>query len=112
MKKLLTGNEAIAEGIIELGVEVVTGYPGTPSTEVILTLLPQKEELGIHIEWSTNEKVAFEIAAGAAWAGKRALVTMKMSAIKYKRLIKGLINRPIPDLSTLLYNHLFYVFSF
>lgn len=81
MKKLLTGNEAIAEGVIESGVEVVCGYPGTPSTEVILTLLPQKEELGIHIEWSVNEKVAFEIAAGAAWAGKRALVTMKMSGV-------------------------------
>jgi len=60
---------------------VVTGYPGTPSTEVILTLLPQKEKLGMHIEWSVNEKVAFEIAAGAAWAGKRALVTMKMSGV-------------------------------
>lgn len=48
LKKLLTGNEVIAKGIIESGVEVVTGYPGTPSTEVILTLLPQKEELGIH----------------------------------------------------------------
>jgi indolepyruvate ferredoxin oxidoreductase alpha subunit len=81
LKKILTGNEAIAEGIIESGVEVVSGYPGTPSTEVILTLLPQKEELGIHIEWSTNEKVAFEIAAGAAWSGKRALVTMKMSGV-------------------------------
>ena len=81
MKKLLTGNEAVGEGVIESGVEVVCGYPGTPSTEVILTLLPQKEELGIHIEWSTNEKVAFEIAAGAAWAGKRALVTMKMSGV-------------------------------
>jgi len=81
LKELLTGNEAIAEGIIESGVEVVTGYPGTPSTEVILTLLPRKKELGIHIEWSTNEKVAFEIAAGAAWAGKRALVTMKMSGV-------------------------------
>ncbi|MEA1939357.1 MAG: thiamine pyrophosphate-dependent enzyme [Candidatus Caldatribacteriota bacterium] len=81
MKKLLTGNEAIAEGIIESGVEVVTGYPGTPSTEVILTLLPQEKQLGIHIEWSINEKVAFEIAAAAAWAGKRALVTMKMSGV-------------------------------
>jgi len=79
--KLLTGNEAIAEGVIESGVEVVCGYPGTPSTEVILTLLPQKEELGIHIEWSTNEKIAFEIAAAAAWSGKRALVTMKMSGV-------------------------------
>jgi len=81
LKKLFTGNEAIAEGIIESGVEVVSGYPGTPSTEVILTLLPQKEKLGIHIEWSVNEKIAFEIAAGAAWAGKRALVTMKMSGV-------------------------------
>ena len=63
MIKLLTGNEAIAEGAIESGVEVVSGYPGTPSTEVILALLPQKNELGIHIEWSVNEKVAFEIAA-------------------------------------------------
>jgi len=44
MKKLLTGNEAIAEGIIESRVDVVTGYPGTPSTEVILTLLPQEKE--------------------------------------------------------------------
>jgi len=44
LRKLLTGNEAIAEGIIESGVEVVSGYPGTPSTEVILNLLPQKEE--------------------------------------------------------------------
>lgn len=81
MKKILTGNEAIAEGIIETGVDVITGYPGTPSTEVILTLLTQKEKLDMHIEWSVNEKVAFEIAAGAAWAGKRALVTMKMSGV-------------------------------
>jgi len=81
VKKLLTGNEAVAEGIIESGVEVVCGYPGTPSTEVIQTLLPQAKDLGIHIEWSVNEKVAFEIAAGAAWAGKRALVTMKMSGV-------------------------------
>ena len=62
MKKLLTGNEAITEGVIESGVEVVCGYPGTPSTEVILTLLPRKEELEIHIEWSINKKIAFEIA--------------------------------------------------
>ena len=101
LKKLLTGNEAVAEGIIESRVEVICGYPGTPSTEVILDLLPRKEELGIHIAWSVNEKVAFEIAAGAAWVGKRALVTMKMSGVKYKKLIKGFINRPISDLSIL-----------
>jgi indolepyruvate ferredoxin oxidoreductase alpha subunit len=45
LKKLLTGNEAIAEGVIESGAEVVTGYPGTPSTEVILTLLPQGKRI-------------------------------------------------------------------
>ena len=81
MKKLLTGNEAVAEGITESGADVVTGYPGTPSTEVVLTLLSQKKKLDMHIEWSVNEKVAFEIAAGAAWAGKRAIVTMKMSGV-------------------------------
>ena len=62
MKKLLTGNEAVAEGIIETGVEVFCGYPRTPSTEVILNLLYQEKDLGIHIEWSVNEKIAFEIA--------------------------------------------------
>ncbi len=81
MRKLLTGNEAIAQGALEAGVEVVAGYPGTPSTEVILNLMPKRKELGIHIEWSVNEKVAFEVAAGAAWVGKRALVTMKMSGL-------------------------------
>lgn len=81
MKKLLTGNEAIAEGAMAAGVEVVAGYPGTPSTEVILSLMAKRKELDFHIEWSINEKVAFEIAAGAAWAGKRALVTMKMSGL-------------------------------
>ncbi|MDD5015055.1 MAG: thiamine pyrophosphate-dependent enzyme [Atribacterota bacterium] len=81
MRKLLTGNEAIVEGIIESGVKVICGYPGTPSTEVIQTLLPMVKDLGTHIEWSVNEKVALEIAAGAAWAGKRALVTMKMSGV-------------------------------
>ncbi|MDD3632161.1 MAG: thiamine pyrophosphate-dependent enzyme [Atribacterota bacterium] len=81
MIKLLTGNEAIAQGALEAGVDVVTGYPGTPSTEVMLNLMAKRKELGIHMEWSVNEKVAFEIAAGAAWVGKRALVTMKMSGL-------------------------------
>ncbi|HNR65733.1 MAG TPA: thiamine pyrophosphate-binding protein, partial [Atribacterota bacterium] len=81
MIKLLTGNEAVALGAIEAGVDVVAGYPGTPSTEVMLNLMAKRKELGIHMEWSVNEKVAFEIAAGAAWVGKRALVTMKMSGL-------------------------------
>jgi len=81
MKKLLTGNEAIAEGIIESGAEVVSGYPGTPSTEVIINLIPKAKDLDIRVDWDINEKVALEIAAGAAWAGKKAIVTMKMSGV-------------------------------
>ena len=80
MKRILTGNEAVALGALQAGVRVVTGYPGTPSTEALAGLLVQ-DLPGRHVEWSTNEKVAFEIAAGAAWAGRRALVTMKMSGL-------------------------------
>ncbi|MDF2524566.1 MAG: indolepyruvate ferredoxin oxidoreductase, alpha subunit [Clostridiales bacterium] len=75
-RKLLMGNEAIAYGAIRAGVNVVTGYPGTPSTEVLETIA--KNNPGdIYIEWSVNEKVALEVAAGAAYAGARSLVTMK-----------------------------------
>lgn len=80
MKKLLSGNQALAYGALHAGVKVVSGYPGTPSTEVIATLL-EMELPGTHVEWSTNEKVGFEIAAGAAYAGHRALATMKMSGL-------------------------------
>jgi indolepyruvate ferredoxin oxidoreductase alpha subunit len=80
MKRILTGNEAIALGALRAGVSVVTGYPGTPSTEALASLLA-RDLPGRHVEWSTNEKVAFEIAAGAAWAGQRALATMKMSGL-------------------------------
>ncbi|MCX6093167.1 MAG: thiamine pyrophosphate-dependent enzyme [Candidatus Bipolaricaulota bacterium] len=80
MKRILTGNDAVALGALRAGVRVVTGYPGTPSTEALASLLVQ-DLPGRHVEWSTNEKVAFEIAAGAAWAGRRALVTMKMSGL-------------------------------
>ena len=79
-RKILTGNQAVALGALRAGVKVATGYPGTPSTGCVTHLLsldlPDR-----HVEWSTNEKVAFEIAAGAAWAGRRALVTMKMSGV-------------------------------
>jgi indolepyruvate ferredoxin oxidoreductase alpha subunit len=82
-KRLMSGNEAIARGAFEAGVEVVTGYPGTPSTETLeeLARIEKMEKAGIHIEWSVNEKVALEVAAGASWAGKRALTTMKMSGL-------------------------------
>src|SRR5512137_156897 len=80
MKQILTGNDAVALGALRAGVRVVAGYPGTPSTEALASLLA-RDLPGRHVEWSTNEKVAFEIAAGAAWAGRRALVTMKMSGL-------------------------------
>ncbi|WP_201259614.1 hypothetical protein [Tissierella sp. P1] len=74
MKKLLTGNEAIARGAYEAGCLVAAAYPGTPSTE-ILENISQYEE--IYSEWSTNEKVALEVGAGASIAGARSLVAMK-----------------------------------
>ncbi|MGD2176678.1 MAG: thiamine pyrophosphate-dependent enzyme [Anaerolineae bacterium] len=79
--RLVTGNEAIALGALRAGVKVVTGYPGTPSTRALGSLIEMNLDAGRHIEWSTNEKVAFEIAAGAAWAGQRAMCTMKMSGL-------------------------------
>lgn len=78
--RLLTGNEALGLGAVHAGAKVVTGYPGTPSTGAIESLL-LLDPPGVHVEWSTNEKVAFEIASGAAWAGQRALCTMKMSGV-------------------------------
>lgn len=75
--KVLSGNEAIAYGAIEAGLHVATGYPGTPSSEVLGTLARLAPEYGFYAEWSTNEKVALEVAAGAALSGARALVTMK-----------------------------------
>lgn len=77
----LTGDEAVARAALESGVHVVTGYPGNPSTKALTALFPLAEEYGMVVEWSVNEKVALEVAAGAAWAGKRSLVTMKMSGI-------------------------------
>ncbi len=74
--KLLMGNEAIALGAIRAGVNVVCGYPGTPSTEVLETIAKHRDD-DIYVEWSVNEKVALEVAAGAAYTGARTLVTMK-----------------------------------
>ncbi|WP_042667538.1 indolepyruvate ferredoxin oxidoreductase subunit alpha [Desulfurococcus amylolyticus] len=76
-KLALMGNEAIARGAVEAGVYVVTGYPGTPSSEVIMTIQRYGGDLGIYVEWAVNERVAFEIALGAAISGARALATMK-----------------------------------
>jgi len=75
-KKLLMGNEAIALGAMRAGVSVVTGYPGTPSTEVLETIAKYNNG-DIYVEWSVNEKVALEVGAGAAYTGARVMVTMK-----------------------------------
>jgi indolepyruvate ferredoxin oxidoreductase alpha subunit len=72
--RLLSGNEAIARGAYEAGVKVAAAYPGTPSTEILEYLA---EYDGIHAEWAPNEKVAVEVALGAAMAGARALAAMK-----------------------------------
>lgn len=74
MKKLLTGNEAIARGGWEAGLHVAAAYPGTPSTEILENMSAYKE---VYSEWSTNEKVALEVAAGASIAGARAIAAMK-----------------------------------
>lgn len=73
-KALLTGNEAIARGAFEYGVSVATAYPGTPSTEILENVGQYRE---IKAQWSPNEKVALEVAAGAAIAGARVLCAMK-----------------------------------
>lgn len=80
MKKIVSGNEALAYGALHAGVKVVSGYPGTPSSEVIGSML-EMDLPGTSVEWATNEKVGFEVAAGASYAGHRALTTMKMSGL-------------------------------
>ena len=75
-KEFLMGNEAIAMGALAAGVRVVAGYPGTPSTEVLETVA-RRRTADTYVEWSVNEKAGLEVAAGAAYAGARALVTMK-----------------------------------
>ena len=75
MKKVMTGNEAIARGAFEAGVKVAAAYPGTPSTEIMETIGREYKE--IYAEWSPNEKVALEVAIGASLAGARAMSSMK-----------------------------------
>lgn len=74
--EFLMGNEAIALGAIAAGVNLVSGYPGTPSSEVLETVARHRTN-DIYIEWSVNEKTALEVAAGAAYTGARSMVTMK-----------------------------------
>ena len=79
MKKLLLGDEAIAQGALDAGLSGVYAYPGTPSTEITeyIQNSPLAKERGVHSRWSTNEKTAMEAALGMSYMGKRALVCMK-----------------------------------
>ncbi len=75
MKKILSGNEAIARGAYEAGVRFAAAYPGTPSTEILETIASHYKE--IHAEWTPNEKVALETAVGASYTGARSMAIMK-----------------------------------
>ena len=79
MKKVLLGDEAIAQGAIDAGLSGVYAYPGTPSTEITeyIQLLESKQPQGIFCKWASNEKTAMEAALGMSYMGKRALVCMK-----------------------------------
>jgi indolepyruvate ferredoxin oxidoreductase alpha subunit len=74
---LLLGNEAIARGLLEGGVQVAASYPGTPSVEIMATLVKASRRFGIYAEWSVNEKVAAEVAIAASISGLRSMVSMK-----------------------------------
>ena len=80
MKELLMGNEAVALGALAAGVQVVCGYPGTPSTEALETVA-KRNPGGVYVEWSVNEKAAAEVAAGASCSGARSMVTMKQMGL-------------------------------
>jgi indolepyruvate ferredoxin oxidoreductase, alpha subunit len=76
-KKLMLGNEAIARGALESGVAFAAAYPGTPSSEIALQFFQISRASDLYFEYSANEKVALEVAAGAAMCGLRTMVTMK-----------------------------------
>ncbi len=80
-RMFLSGNEAVALAAYRCGVALGTGYPGTPSTEILESF----SERGGKAQWAPNEKVAMEVALGAAYAGARALVTMKHVGFECRR---------------------------
>ncbi|MDX1814166.1 MAG: indolepyruvate ferredoxin oxidoreductase subunit alpha, partial [Candidatus Bathyarchaeia archaeon] len=66
---LLNGDEAVARGAVEAGIKLAAAYPGTPSTEILEAIAEVARDFGIYAEWSTNEIVATEVAAGASMTG-------------------------------------------
>lgn len=79
MQKILLGNEAIAQAIVESGCSLAASYPGTPASEIIETVahLKKRHNLRLHVEWSVNEKCAFEVALANSYMGCRSAVAMK-----------------------------------
>lgn len=77
--ELLMGNEAIGRGLIEAGCQLAAAYPGTPSTEILQSIIDRREQTAnpLHIEWSVNEKIGFEVALAASYTGKRSVAVMK-----------------------------------
>lgn len=78
---LFMGNEAIARGALEAGVNVVASYPGTPASEITENLSKVAHDKNLYVEWSTNEKVSLEVAAAASFAELRALCAMKQNGL-------------------------------
>ena len=84
-RKFLSGDEAVARGAWEAGCHVAAAYPGTPSTEILEALATYKD---VYCEWSTNEKVALEVAHGASLAGGRAMaVSYTHLTLPTKRIV-------------------------
>ena len=79
-RKMLMGNQAMALGALRAGVRFVSGYPGTPSTEVLETCAKERGQQ-VYVEWSVNEKAALEFGGGAAMAGGYSMVTMKQEGL-------------------------------
>jgi len=79
MKQTLMGNDAIAWGLVHSNIDMVSGYPGTPSSEILATVqkIQKKLDLDLYAQWATNEKVGFEVAYAGAITGKRTCATMK-----------------------------------
>ncbi len=92
--EVMIGNQAIALGLVEAGIDLASAYPGTPSSEILPAVIDFKKRTGrnIHIEWSVNERVAMEVAFGAAMAGKKAVCMMKQVGLNvaFPPFIKGL----------------------
>ncbi|MCB9494626.1 MAG: 4Fe-4S binding protein [Desulfobacteraceae bacterium] len=80
-KKLMMGNLAFARGIIEAGASFASGYPGTPSSEIIEALAQNASKTGMYVEWSINEKTALETAAAASFANQRSVCVMKQNGV-------------------------------